>query len=89
MANGGWFSIYTKYFFGEWYRTRIILYKALNSCILNEIGSIIATGKESIVLYGKGGQTEQHEIPSEVATSGCQSRVFLPGAPCVGSFACM
>jgi RIO kinase 3 len=48
-------------------KTRIILYKSLNACIINEIGSIIATGKESIVLYGKGGQTEQHEIPSEVA----------------------
>jgi RIO kinase 3 len=48
-------------------KTRIILYKSLNSCLLNEIGSIIATGKESIVLYGKGGQNEQHEMPSEVA----------------------
>jgi RIO kinase 3 len=48
-------------------KTRLILYKALNSSILDEIGSIIATGKESIVLYGKGGQTEQHEIPPEVA----------------------
>lgn len=48
-------------------KTRIILYKSLNSCLLNEIGSIIATGKESIVLYGKGGQNEQHEMPEEVA----------------------
>ncbi len=48
-------------------KTRIILYKSLNSCILDEIGSIIATGKESIVLYGKGGQSEQHEMPAEVA----------------------
>ena len=48
-------------------KTRIILYKALNSCILNEIGSIIATGKESIVLYGKGGETELHKMPEEVA----------------------
>jgi RIO kinase 3 len=48
-------------------KTRLILYKSLNACILNEIGSIIATGKESIVLYGKGGQSEQHEMPSEVA----------------------
>jgi hypothetical protein len=39
----------------------------LNSCVLDELGSIIATGKESIVLYGKGGQTEQHEMPAEVA----------------------
>lgn len=48
-------------------KTRIILYKSLNACILNELGSIIATGKESIVLYGKGGQSEQHKMPSEVA----------------------
>ncbi|CAF1527921.1 unnamed protein product [Adineta steineri] len=48
-------------------KTRLILYKSLNSCILDEIGSIIATGKESIVLYGKGGQTDLHKIPSEVA----------------------
>ncbi|CAF1022038.1 unnamed protein product [Rotaria sordida] len=48
-------------------KTRIILYKLLNARILDEIGAIIATGKESIVLYGKGGDTEQHEIPSEVA----------------------
>jgi RIO kinase 3 len=48
-------------------KTRIILYKSLNACILNEIGSIIATGKESIVLYGKGGQTEQYAMPEEVA----------------------
>lgn len=48
-------------------KTRIILYKSLNACILNEIGSIIATGKESIVLYGKGGQNEQHPMPEEVA----------------------
>ncbi|CAF4188055.1 unnamed protein product [Rotaria sordida] len=47
-------------------KTRIILYKLLNARILDEIGAIIATGKESIVLYGKGGDTEQHEIPSEV-----------------------
>jgi len=48
-------------------KTRIILYKSLNSCILNELGSIIATGKESIVLYGKGGENEQHPMPPEVA----------------------
>ncbi|CAF3745667.1 unnamed protein product [Adineta steineri] len=48
-------------------KTRLILYKSLNSCILDELGSIIATGKESIVLYGKGGQTDLHKIPSEVA----------------------
>ncbi|CAF1507214.1 unnamed protein product [Adineta ricciae] len=48
-------------------KTRIILYKSLNSCILDEIGSIIATGKESIVLYGKGGNNEQHPMPPEVA----------------------
>ncbi|CAF0921163.1 unnamed protein product [Didymodactylos carnosus] len=46
-------------------KTRIILYKMLNSCVLDEIGSIIAT--ESIVLHGKGGRTEEHDIPSECA----------------------
>lgn len=39
----------------------------MNACILDEIGSIIATGKESIVLYGKGGKSEQHPMPEEVA----------------------
>ncbi|CAF1198280.1 unnamed protein product [Rotaria sp. Silwood1] len=48
-------------------KTRIILYKLLNARILDEIGAIIATGKESIVVYGKGGDTKEHEIPSEVA----------------------
>ncbi|CAF3343998.1 unnamed protein product [Rotaria socialis] len=48
-------------------KTRIILYKCLNACILDEIGTIIATGKESIVLYGKGGKTELHKMPAEVA----------------------
>ncbi|UJR15520.1 hypothetical protein I4U23_002460 [Adineta vaga] len=48
-------------------KTRIILYKSLNACILDEIGSIIATGKESVVLYGKGGKTEEREMPDEVA----------------------
>ncbi|CAF2665034.1 unnamed protein product [Rotaria sp. Silwood2] len=48
-------------------KTRIILYKLLNARILDEIGAIIATGKESIVVYGKGGDTEEHKIPSEVA----------------------
>jgi serine/threonine-protein kinase RIO1 len=48
-------------------KTRLILYKALNNCLLNEIGSIIATGKESVVLYGKGGQTEERQMPEEVA----------------------
>lgn len=48
-------------------KTRIILYKALNACVLNEIGSIIATGKESIVVYGKGGNTEERKMPEEVA----------------------
>ncbi|CAF0787240.1 unnamed protein product [Didymodactylos carnosus] len=48
-------------------KTRIILYKMLNSCVLDELGSIIATGKESIVLYGKGGKTEAHNMPPECA----------------------
>lgn len=48
-------------------KTRIILYKSLNACLLDEIGSIIATGKESIVLYGKGGQSEERAMPAEVA----------------------
>lgn len=48
-------------------KTRILLYKALNACLLDEIGSIIATGKESIVLYGKGGNSEERKMPEEVA----------------------
>lgn len=55
-------------------KTRIILYKALNGCILDEIGAIIATGKESIVLYGKGGKNEQHVMPPEVAIKVCRMK---------------
>lgn len=47
--------------------TRIMLYKMLNSGLLESIGGAIAGGKESVVFYAQGGSFEDKEIPREVA----------------------
>lgn len=47
--------------------TRIMLYKMLNSGLLESIGGAIAGGKESVVFHAHGGSCEDKEVPKEVA----------------------
>nr|KAG5699945.1 hypothetical protein BaRGS_018244 [Batillaria attramentaria] len=47
--------------------TRIMLYKMLNSGLLESIGGAIAGGKESVVFHAHGGSFEDKEVPREVA----------------------
>jgi serine/threonine-protein kinase RIO1 len=36
-------------------KTKLMLYKLINNSVLNKVYGIVATGKESIVMYGTGG----------------------------------
>jgi serine/threonine-protein kinase RIO1 len=37
-------------------KTRLILYKLVNSEVLESIGGVISTGKEALILYAPGGK---------------------------------
>jgi len=48
-------------------RTRLILYKLVNSGAITEVHGTISTGKESVVIYAKGGGLKDRAVPSECA----------------------
>ncbi|KAK2859807.1 hypothetical protein Q5P01_004427 [Channa striata] len=47
-------------------RTRLLMYKMVNSGVLENINGCISTGKESVVFHADGGSLEEQPIPDEV-----------------------
>lgn len=47
--------------------TRLILYKMVNNGTLDILNGIIATGKESVLIYAKGGSNDDGPLPTECA----------------------
>ncbi|OWF49187.1 serine/threonine-protein kinase RIO3-like [Mizuhopecten yessoensis] len=48
-------------------RTRLMLYKMVNSLVLDSISGSISTGKESVVFHAFGGEIAGEAMPKEVA----------------------
>lgn len=48
-------------------KTRLLMYKLVNSGILESINGIISTGKEAVVFHANGGQMEEQLVPCECA----------------------
>uniref|UniRef100_A0A6I8PXK9 Serine/threonine-protein kinase RIO3 n=1 Tax=Xenopus tropicalis TaxID=8364 RepID=A0A6I8PXK9_XENTR len=48
-------------------KTRLLLYKMVNSGVLETINGCVSTGKESVVFHASGGSMEDQEIPAECA----------------------
>uniref|UniRef100_T1ILM6 Serine/threonine-protein kinase RIO3 n=1 Tax=Strigamia maritima TaxID=126957 RepID=T1ILM6_STRMM len=48
-------------------KTRLIVYKIINSGVLENVNGIVSTGKESVVLHAEGGKTETQLVPMECA----------------------
>jgi len=48
-------------------RTRLMLYKLVNSGAVAEVHGTISTGKESVVIYAKGGSMKDRAVPPECA----------------------
>jgi len=48
-------------------RTRLMLYKLVNSGAVTEVHGTISTGKESVVIYAKGGSMKDRAVPPECA----------------------
>lgn len=48
-------------------KTRLLLYKMVNSGILDTINGCVSTGKESVVFHANGGSIEGQEVPAECA----------------------
>jgi len=48
-------------------RTRLMLYKLVNSGAITEVHGTISTGKESVVVYAKGGSMKDRAVPPECA----------------------
>ncbi|KAM4705885.1 serine/threonine-protein kinase RIO3 [Rhinophrynus dorsalis] len=48
-------------------KTRLQLYKMVNSGLLETINGCVSTGKESVVFHANGGSSEDQEIPAECA----------------------
>lgn len=48
-------------------KSRIILFKLINRGILDVINGIVATGKESVVIHGRGANIDNGVTQSEVA----------------------
>lgn len=48
-------------------RTRLILFKFVNSELIESIGGIVSTGKEATVFYAEAGKTQEILIPKELA----------------------
>lgn len=48
-------------------RTRILLFKLVNSGILESINGTISTGKEAVVIHASGGRLDEQIVPGEVA----------------------
>ncbi|PWA32830.1 hypothetical protein CCH79_00019310 [Gambusia affinis] len=47
-------------------RTRLLMYKMVNSGVLENINGCISTGKESVVFHADGGSLEEQSVPEEV-----------------------
>ncbi|XP_029001978.1 serine/threonine-protein kinase RIO3 [Betta splendens] len=47
-------------------RTRLLMYKMVNSGVLENINGCISTGKESVVFHADGGSLEEQPVPDEV-----------------------
>ncbi|GLD70114.1 serine/threonine-protein kinase RIO3 [Lates japonicus] len=47
-------------------RTRLLMYKMVNSGVLENINGCISTGKESVVFHADGGSLEEQSVPDEV-----------------------
>uniref|UniRef100_A0A7N6FAW9 Serine/threonine-protein kinase RIO3 n=1 Tax=Anabas testudineus TaxID=64144 RepID=A0A7N6FAW9_ANATE len=47
-------------------RTRLLMYKMVNSGVLENINGCISTGKESVVFHADGGSMEEQPVPDEV-----------------------
>jgi len=47
-------------------RTRLLMFKMVNSGILEHINGCISTGKESVVFHANGGSLEEQRVPEEV-----------------------
>lgn len=47
-------------------RTRLLMYKMVNSGLLENINGCISTGKESVVFHANGGSLEEEPVPPEV-----------------------
>lgn len=48
-------------------RTRLLLYKMVNSNVLHSVSGSISTGKESVVFHAYGGEIAGEPLPKEVA----------------------
>ncbi|XP_060077946.1 serine/threonine-protein kinase RIO3-like isoform X2 [Ylistrum balloti] len=48
-------------------RTRLLLYKMVNSLVLDSVSGSISTGKESVVFHAYGGEIAGEAMPKEVA----------------------
>ncbi|XP_075441178.1 serine/threonine-protein kinase RIO3 [Ascaphus truei] len=48
-------------------KTRLLLYKMVNSGVLESINGCVSTGKESVVFHANGGSMEDKEMPPECA----------------------
>lgn len=48
-------------------RTRLMLYKLVNFGAVTEVHGTISTGKESVVIYAKGGSMKDRAVPPECA----------------------
>ncbi|XP_034427966.1 serine/threonine-protein kinase RIO3 [Hippoglossus hippoglossus] len=47
-------------------RTRLLMYKMVNTGLLENINGCISTGKESVVFHANGGSLEEEPVPDEV-----------------------
>lgn len=47
-------------------RTRLLMYKMVNSGVLENINGCISSGKESVVFHADGGSLEEEPVPAEV-----------------------
>ncbi|XP_053570958.1 serine/threonine-protein kinase RIO3 [Bombina bombina] len=48
-------------------KTRLLLYKMVNSGVLETINGCVSTGKESVVFHATGGSMDDQEVPAECA----------------------
>lgn len=48
-------------------RSRLLLYKLINSGVIESIDGPVAGGKESMVYHATGGSMEGHEVPKKIA----------------------
>lgn len=52
-------------------KTKLLLFKLVNADVLDSLGGVVSTGKEAVILYARGGNTQEITVPQD-----CVAKVF-------------